>query len=301
MRRARIPADVEREDRLLAGLSARQVAILGTTALVLWAVYRATRGHLPPVVFGALAAPVAGAAAAFALGRADGLSLDRLARAALRQARAPRRLVQAPEGLPAAAGRVAASRTRPRIGGLPALVRSVSPDGVVDLGGDGERLICRASAVSFALRSDPEQEALLAAFGRFLNGLSAPAEIVVGAKRAELGRLAVAIEEAAPSLPDPGLEEAARQHAAFLRQLDETGGFYCGEVLLVASAPSGGGATDQLARQVDEAASALAGAGVQVAALSGEEVTRTLALAADPTGHEAPAGSARGGVVRRKR
>lgn len=130
MRRARIPADIEREDRLLAGLSARQIAILGATALVLWAIYVSTRHHLPPIAFGALAAPIAGLAAALALGRADGLSLDRLMRAALRQARSPRRLVQAPEGLPESA-RSNRVRATAQVAQLPALVRSISPEGVV--------------------------------------------------------------------------------------------------------------------------------------------------------------------------
>lgn len=301
MRRARIPADVDREDRVLAGLSGRQVAILGGAALALWAIYVATRGHLPAIAFGALAAPVAGTAAAFALGRADGLSLDRLARAAFRQARAPRRLVQAPEGLQSPGIGTTGSRTGQRVGPLPALVRSISADGLVDLGPDGKRQLCRASAVSFALRSEAEQEALLAAFGRFLNGLSSPVEIAVSAKRASLGTLADAVEGAAPALPDPGLEAAAREHAEFLRDLDETGGFYVGEILLVLSALAGAGAADQLGRQLDEARSALTGAGVRLESLSGGDVTRTLAVAADPTAPPPPVGSAPSGVVRRKR
>src|SRR6266700_3212461 len=85
----RIPADVDREDRLLADLTARQVAILATAAAVLWLAFMATRHLVPPAVF-------AGAAA---LGRRDGLSLDRLALAAVHQARGPRRLVPAPEGI----------------------------------------------------------------------------------------------------------------------------------------------------------------------------------------------------------
>jgi hypothetical protein len=295
VRRARIPADVEREDRVLAGLSGRQLVILAATAFALWSGYAATRRFLPPVAFGALAAPLAAAAGALALGRADGLSLDRLARAAFRQVRAPQRLVPAPGGLPAVTG----SRKRPRLGPLPAPVRLVAPDGAVDLGDDGLRRLCRASAVSFALRSDDEQDALLAAFGRFLNGLSSPAEIVVGAARAELGSLATQIEEAAPSLPDPALEQAAREHGRFLRELDATGGYYGGDVLVVLSARPGPGAADHLARQLDEARSSLAGAGVVLAPLSCDETVSALAAAADPTAPQPPAGSSRAGIVRR--
>ncbi|MHB8246080.1 MAG: PrgI family protein [Acidimicrobiales bacterium] len=299
--RRRIPADVDREDRVLAGLSGRQAAILSGAGLALWTLYVATRGHLPLLAFGLLAVPVGGIAVALALGRADGLSLDRLCRAALSQARAPRRLVQAPEGLASPCGRAARWGKARGVGALPELVRSISADGVLDIGPEGERLVCRASPVSFALRSEAEQEALLGAFGRFLNGLSSPVEIAVSAKRASLGTLAADLEEAAPALPDPGLEVAARGHGEFLRDLDETGAFFVGEVLVVFSAPAGRGAIDQLGRQLDEARSLLVGAGVQIVALSGDDVARTLALDGDPVSPAPPVGSAPGGVVRRKR
>ncbi|MGH9078604.1 MAG: PrgI family protein [Acidimicrobiales bacterium] len=67
--RVRIPADVEREDRLLANLTARQLAILGVAGMVLWAAYDATRHLLPVAAFAAVAAPFAGVATLLALGR----------------------------------------------------------------------------------------------------------------------------------------------------------------------------------------------------------------------------------------
>src|SRR5580693_1771598 len=75
-----IPSDVERPDKVLAGLTARQVAIAAVAAL---------------------ASPVGLLATALVIGERDGLSLDRLLLAAWRQRRAPRRLVTAPEGVPA--------------------------------------------------------------------------------------------------------------------------------------------------------------------------------------------------------
>src|SRR5438270_626733 len=72
--RVRIPADVDRDDRLLAGLSARQLAILGGSGLVIWLGYQATRTLLPLPVFAGLATPVAAAATVLALGRWHGLS-----------------------------------------------------------------------------------------------------------------------------------------------------------------------------------------------------------------------------------
>ena len=50
--RVRIPADVEREDRILAGLTARQLAILAVPAVVLWVAYEATRRVVRALVEG---------------------------------------------------------------------------------------------------------------------------------------------------------------------------------------------------------------------------------------------------------
>ena len=97
-----IPADIERPDKILAGLTARQVAILTTAAVIIWAGFEATRRLVAPPVFAVLAAPVAVAAAALVIGQRDGLTLDRLLIAAWRHARSPRRLVTAPGGIPAA-------------------------------------------------------------------------------------------------------------------------------------------------------------------------------------------------------
>ena len=61
--RVRIPADEDRDDRLLAGPCARQLAILGGSGVVVWLGSQATRTVLPLPVFVGLAAPVAAAAA----------------------------------------------------------------------------------------------------------------------------------------------------------------------------------------------------------------------------------------------
>jgi PrgI family protein len=135
-----IPADVDREDRVLLDLTARQTAILAAAAVLLWLAFTATRHLVPPLVFAGAAAPFAVIAAAVALGRRDGLSLDRWLAAALRQARAPRRLVPAPEGIPpppAWLTPAVAAQARP----LPELLRlpadAISARGTISLGGDG--------------------------------------------------------------------------------------------------------------------------------------------------------------------
>src|SRR3954469_5396746 len=78
----RIPADVDMDDRILGRLTARQVAILGATAAVLYLVWLATSALVPVWVFLAAAVPVAGGAVALATGRRDGTTLDRYALAA---------------------------------------------------------------------------------------------------------------------------------------------------------------------------------------------------------------------------
>jgi PrgI family protein len=212
--RVRIPADVEREDRLLANLTARQLAILGLGGIILWAAYDATRHVIPVAGFAAAAAPFAAVAVLLALGRVGGMPADRLAWAAWRQWRSPGRLVPAPEGvpgvprfvpgfLPGLVGAAAAPLPAP----LPAPLRlpmvAIDDDGLIDLGADGLAVICRASAVSFSLRTPPEQEALVAGFGRYLNSLSDPAQVLVRAEPFDLAPVIAELEHTAPGLP-PG-------------------------------------------------------------------------------------------------
>jgi hypothetical protein len=73
-----IPADIDRPDKILAGLTARQVAIAATAAVIVWAAFEATRHVLPLAAFAVLATPVALAATALVIGERDGLILDRL-------------------------------------------------------------------------------------------------------------------------------------------------------------------------------------------------------------------------------
>ena len=96
-----IPADVEMPDKILAGLTARQVAIAAVAAVIIWAGWVAARHVLPLPAFAVLAVPAGLAATALVIGERDGLPLDRLLAAAWRQARSPRRLVTAPEGIAA--------------------------------------------------------------------------------------------------------------------------------------------------------------------------------------------------------
>jgi PrgI family protein len=286
--RVRIPADVERPDKLLAGLTARQLAILGVTAVALWIGYTTTRHLVPPAVFGVVAVPVAAVAAMLALGRFEGVAADRWVSAAWRHHRSPHRLVPAPDGISAAPTFVSASVSPGGAGPLPAPLRlpvtGVRADGIVDLGGDGLAVLCRASAVTFALRTPAEQEGLVAGFARFLNSLAEPVEVLVRAEPVDLTPTIDALLASAPGLPHPALETAARGHARFLAELAKRRDLLRREVLVVLRQRGGDDAAGRLHRRAAEAGTALGAAGVTLTVLDGPETAACLARALDPAG-----------------
>ena len=303
--RVRIPADVDRPDKLLAGLTARQLAILAVAAVVLWAGYAATRHVVPPAAYGAVAVPVAAVAALLALGRMEGVPADRWVLAAWRQHRSPRRLVPAPDGVPAVPGFLAKA-VGPHPPALPAPLRlplaGIDAGGVVDLGSDGLAVICRASAVTFSLRTPAEQEALVAGFARFLSSLAEPVQVLVRAERLDVGPAIDALLDAAPGLPHVALERAARDHAAFLADLAASRDLLRREVLVVLRQPAGQASTDEdgagrLQRRAVEAVAALGAAGVSLSVLDGAGAASVIGRSLDPAGPprpEALAGSSAG-------
>jgi hypothetical protein len=288
-RSVRIPADVERDDRLLGNLTARQLAILAVAGVVLWVTYIATRHVVPLFVFGVFAFPFGACAALLALGRADGLSGDRLAVAAWRHLRSPRRLVPSPDGVPGIPSLIGIDA-----GPSPAPLRlpfaGVRADGIVDLGADGWCVLCRASSVTFSLRTSVEQEALVAGYARWLNSLTEPVELLVRAEPVDLAPMIKNLLIAAPGLPHPGLEAGAREHASFLSNLGASRTLLRREVLVVLRQPSGDGATERLSRRAEEATSALAAAGVVLTVLDQEDANACLLRALDPSRPPRPAG-----------
>jgi hypothetical protein len=301
--RTKIPSDVEREDRILANLTARQVAILTAAALIVWGLWAGVGRWLPLPVLGAAAVPILSAGAGLALVQRDGIGLDRLLLAAWRQSRRPTRMVYAPEGIPAVPAWATPPGTDPGGSGpapaplwLP--VRRVRPDGVLDLGGQGAAALVTCSTVSFALRTPEEQDALVAAFGAWLNSLPAPAQILITAERVNLTPMIQALRRDAPGLPHPALEQAALQHADFLARLETTRDLLRRRVLLVVREPYAGasrpghrdhrrdidGAAGRALRRAEDACRALSAAAVQARVLDPGEVVAVLAGAADPAG-----------------
>ena len=93
--RIRLPADVELEDRLAFGLTARQLLILAATAVICYAVFAAAGSVFPLPVAAVVAAPLGLLGVVLAFGRREGLSGDRLALAAVRHLSHPRLRVAA--------------------------------------------------------------------------------------------------------------------------------------------------------------------------------------------------------------
>jgi hypothetical protein len=291
-----IPSDVERPDKILAGLTARQVAIATVAAVIIWAGFQATRHVMPLPAYAALATPVGLLATALVIGERDGLPLDRLLLAAWRQRRAPRRLVTAPEGVPAPPAWTAVPGPQsPPPAVLAPLWQHIAPDGVIGLGSAGAAAVAAVSTVNFALRSPDEQDALAAAYGRWLNSLTGPAQVLVRAGRADLSGAVAALRDAAPGLPHPALEQAALEHAEFLEGLAAERDVLTRQALLIVREPGGAGrpggtAAGRALQRAGEAARLLGGADLQVQVFDGGRVTALLAACADPAAPPRPAG-----------
>src|SRR6266542_2644187 len=261
MSSTRIPADIEREDRLLAGLTARQLAVLAVAGLAAGFIVTLAR-HLLPFPLAVVA-----------------------------YHRAPRRRVVAPEGVAPAPPWATDDPDLPAPLTLPA--NDLYSNGILDLGADGAGLVCSASAVNFRLRTEAEQEALIAAFARFLHGVSAPTQIVMRSERADLHDAIGALRQTASGLPHPALEAATSEHAQFLERLTTSRDVRRRELLLVFREQAAfTDPTSILARRAEQAASLLAPAGITVTPLDHDAAADALARAANPGGPRRPAGLA---------
>ncbi|NUS84364.1 MAG: PrgI family protein [Streptomyces sp.] len=296
----RIPADIARPDRVLGPFTARQAAILATCALVLYGGYWILRPVMAPLAYLTLITPVAGVVTAIALGAREGIGLDRFVLAALAHARAPKRRVHAPEGVP-----VLPDIVNPRLaqaaGPMPTVMRmpynTVSPVGVLGLRGHGQSALATCSTVNFDLHGGAEQQGLVAAFARWLNSLTGPTQLLVRCHRTDLAPLADRLHHHAPVLPHPALERAARDHADYLAELAAGGGLLTRQIVLVAreesarhqSRPTAGGG--RAIQRVQEAARALAPAEISVVPLDADETTALITAACNPDPPSTPAGA----------
>lgn len=221
--RVRLPADVDRPDKIIFNLTLRQLVILSVAGLLIYTAWSslATIVAAPVLVVGAL--PVAAVAFVLAVARRDGVALDAWLVAALRHRRQPHRLVPTEGEIRPAPSWVATTGGPGDRQPLPAPLRlparELTADGLVDLGPDGTTALVAASTVAFGLRTAAEQNSLVAGFGRWLNSIDTGVQILVRAQRVDLSTLAERVERDAAGLPHPALEDAARSHVAFLDEL----------------------------------------------------------------------------------
>jgi hypothetical protein len=287
----RIPADLDRPDRILAGLSVRQLGILAGGGLAAWTIQALVEPlvGLPAAV--TLAAPPVLVAIALALGWRDGQPLDRLALAGLGWWRHARRLVPAPGGIPPAPAW--AGPTGPPVAPLAGPIHGLDPAGLVELGASGWALLCQATPVNLSLRTPAEQQALLAGFARLLHALTGPMQVLVRSDRADLTPLVAGLREWASSLPHPGLEQAALAHARWLDTLTSDREMRRRQLLVVFHRPArAANPAGVLHRQAEQAAGLLAAVGVTLTPLDGEAAARVLHAASNPDRSPQPAGLA---------
>jgi PrgI family protein len=280
---ARIPADVDTPDKIVYGLAARQLAILAVAGVLGYGLFKTIGPLLPPPVLIAVLTPLAGAAVVLALGRRDGLSMDVWLLSAIRHTRSPKRLAPAPAGraepLPAWAPDVSAPAAHVPVLKLPA--RAVAESGVIDTGARAVALVA-CTTVNIGLRTGDEQNALIGAYGRWLNSLAGPAQIVISAQRVDLSSHAQRIADAAEAIGNPALAEAAHDYAAFLDDLAARRDPLWRTVTVAVTATGEKGRDTEVLRRADHAASALSALGAQTAVLDGSRATAVLTCAVDP-------------------
>jgi PrgI family protein len=294
--RIRLPADVEMEDRLAWGLTARQLVILVVTAIVCYAIFEAAGSLAPMPLPAVLGAPFALLGVGLALGRLDGLSGERVALAAGRQLTQPKLRVAAPDGMPE---KLQGAPAQPAVALLRVPVKAILRSGVVELADGTSALLLAASGTSWALRSSEEQAALADAYGKWLNSLVAPCAITVRSELVDVAERAQVVERAALGLPHPALARCARDYAKFLASFAEGDGLRRRQILLVLStrAREREAASADLERRASDAANLLRAAGVSLQPLDGEAATALLLGALEPPGP--PAVSHLDGVIGR--
>ncbi|RLK23809.1 PrgI family protein [Micromonospora sp. M71_S20] len=288
---ARMPADVDAPDKVLYGLTFRQLAILAVAAVVLYGGWNALHTVVPaPVLLGA-AVVLGGLVFGLAVGRRDGLPMDMWLASAVRHAQAPRALsttdttAKTPDWVQAPASKVM----------LPAPLKlpadAIDEHGEISLGAVKAAMVA-ATSVNLALRTADEQAALVDTFGRWLNSLSTPTQIVVSAQPVDLHSAARTLAQAAQEMPHPALADAAADHARFLDDLAERRDPLRRQVLIVTRANPGERSEHAARRRADQTVRALSGLGVTTRALDGHATTAALAAAADPYRPPRPGGLA---------
>ncbi|MBF9132758.1 PrgI family protein [Plantactinospora sp. S1510] len=288
-----MPADVDAPDKVAYGLTFHQLAIVATGALIFYGAWRTLHTVVPAPVLVGTGVVLGGLVIGLALGRRDGLSMDIWLLHAIRHTRTPRSL--------AAANSAADPGTpdwieTPKSGRmpLPAPLRlpadAIDDDGEISLGG-ARAAIVGTTTVNLALRTPDEQAALIEGWGRWLNSLSTPTQIVVSAQPVDLTSHSRALAAAADTQPHPQLRGACADYAEFLGDLAARRDPLRRQVLVV-NRTAAGETNHAARRRADDTVRALTGIGVSPRVLNGAAVTAALTSAADPYRPPRPGGLA---------
>ena len=278
----KIPADIDLEDRLAFGLTAKQLAILAGAGLSGYGAYTLLVPLAPRLVAAAAGGVVVIGGLLLALISRDGLDGQQLALAATRFLLAPKRQALAPGGVP---GRYPRAPRQPRTCALDVPVRRVLRSGLVERRDAQHVQLLEANGTSFELRSDNEKHAYAAALGQLLKSLTEPIQIRVGSEPVKLDRLADQIQQQTSGRA-AGLQQSAAGLAGFLRELGQGGQLRRLRISLVLTSRERDPQQAQLAlaRRAGEAAELLRGAEVELRPLDGEQAGRLLASTLDAPG-----------------
>lgn len=245
-----VPADIDIHDRVLFGLTVRQLLILAPSALAAALIWQSLSTVMAPELVMPLACVPVVLCAAVAIVRIDGIGLDRLIAAALTMPRQP-----------LAAGRGAASlrmarvaKSAPAVGVLTGPIRDIAADGLIDLGTTGYARVLDVGSVNFDLLGPGEQASLVAALARLCYGLDARLQTVVTTRPVDLAGYVDALAERAGA--NPAVASAARSHAAWLAGVVREQGLLDRQITVVVTAKTSE-AADRAAEAVADFAAAI--------------------------------------------
>ena len=276
----RIPGDLDRPDRFLLGLTARQLLLVAPAFTVITILAWVLTPVVPIWTLMPILAVLAGGAIAMTMIKQDGMSPDQVAGHVVRYLRSPRRLVSAPEGTPPVPRRLRGLRPRMRLGHFKEPWRGFR-GGDIDVGDACVRLLA-VSSLDLQLRSEKETRVLTEGFGRLLNALDDSLCVIVRGEPIDLEEAALAAERVGEGgdggVDNPSVRAYGADHAAFLRSM--TGGLRR-QVYIVVRGADG----PQLDARCEEILTLLVPFGIRATRLDGPASIRLLARS---TGGDVP-------------
>lgn len=251
-----VPADIDIQDQVLFGLTVRQLIMLAPSALAAGLIWQSLKTIVPPEVVMPLACLPVALCAAVAIGRVDGVGLDRLIASAVAM---PRQPLAAGRGEAASLRMERGGKAIPATGVLTGPVRDVAADGLIDLGAAGFARAVDVGSVNFDLLGPGEQTSMVAALARLCYGLDAHLQVVVATRPVDLSGYVDALVDRAASHVNPAVAASARSHATWLAGLVRTQGLLDRQITVVVTAKNAE-AADRAAGAVCDFAAAI-GAG----------------------------------------